>query len=258
MTVTEADTRLRQLEADIARLQKGLLHAQRLTTLGTLAAVVAHEFNNILTPVISYAQLALNRRDDHDLAIKALEKTLVCAERASRISESLLGFSRDRPGQDQAHLPVVIDDAIACLARDPERDGISLTIDVPDTSVAMPTEQLQQVLVNLALNATKAMRRRGGCLTIAARVERGRVRIDVADTGPGIPEPIRGRIFEPFVTSPTEGAPDQAEPGTGLGLSVCRDLVAGVGGSIDFTTSPRQGTTFHLDLPLATAGKAAA
>ncbi|MEX0744872.1 MAG: HAMP domain-containing sensor histidine kinase [Phycisphaeraceae bacterium] len=239
------------LEAQLQQVREGLSQSHRLATLGTIATIIAHEYNNILTPMISYAQLALANPEDAALAQKALEKALGGAERAAHISTSLLGFARDEPGQTQASLPQVVKESLACLGREPKRDGITLTLDVPEVTVAMNPMELQQVLLNLLLNARKAMRR-GGSLKIAAKVNDDHVELHVADTGPGIPALIRDRLFEPFVTHEVNGAPEPGDQkGTGLGLCICRDLLTRADGAIDVTSEPGRGATFHLRLPLA-------
>lgn len=242
-----------KLEAQLQQVREGLTHSHRLATLGTLATIIAHEFNNILTPIMSYGQLALAKPDDRDLMKKAVEKAVGGAERAAKICSSLLGFAREADDQHVASLPRTIADAIACLSREPRKDGIDLTIAVPDVLVAMSPLNLQQVLLNLILNAKKAMGMRGGKLRITARVEGARVYIDVADNGPGIPEGVRDRLFEPFVTQ--RASPDHDDgterKGTGLGLCICRDLVRAAGGTIGVDSTPGQGATFHLSLPKA-------
>ncbi len=145
------------LQNQLNQVQAGLTHSHRLTTLGTLAAIVAHEYHNILTPMMTYAQLALAQPEDTALMHKAVQKALSGAERATRISSSLLGFARDDAGQPCAPLRATIDEALTCLARDPKKDGIELVINVPDLTVAMPALNLEQVLINLILNACKAM-----------------------------------------------------------------------------------------------------
>ncbi|MEE9211180.1 MAG: HAMP domain-containing sensor histidine kinase [Phycisphaeraceae bacterium] len=240
-----------QLEAQFQQMRDGLTHSHRLATLGTITSVIAHEYNNILTPIISYAQLALANEDDRDLMRKAVEKALAGAERAASISSSLLGFAREADHEHAAALAATLDQTLACLGRDPRKDGIELNIDLPDAQVAISPLNLQQVLLNLILNAKRAMRRTGGTLSITGRVDGPTVHIDVADTGPGIPEPIMDRLFEPFVTHRIEADGDEQSRGTGLGLCICRDLIRNAGGSIAVTTAPGQGATFHISLPKA-------
>ncbi len=241
-----------QLEAQFQQVRDGLTHSHRLATLGTIASIIAHEYNNILTPMMNYAQLALADGADDALMRKALEKTLAGTERAAKISSSLLGFAREADEQHVARLPEVIDEAIGCMAREPAKDGIELTIDVPDVLIAMSPLNLQQVLPNLLLNARKAMRRGGGKLTIIGREHDSHIAVEVADTGPGIPEQIADRVFEPFVThriDPLEGVSERR--GTGLGLCICNELVRNAGGSIDVDFEPGRGATFRMKLPKA-------
>ncbi|MEX2387249.1 MAG: histidine kinase dimerization/phospho-acceptor domain-containing protein, partial [Phycisphaeraceae bacterium] len=134
------------LEEQLQQVRDGLTQSHRLATLGTIATIIAHEYNNILTPVISYAQLALANPEDAELARKALEKALGGAERAAHISSSLLGFARDEPLETEAPLRHVVDETLACLGREPKRDGITVTLDLPDVTVAMSPLHLQQVL----------------------------------------------------------------------------------------------------------------
>ncbi len=253
MQVEQLLAHFAQLEAQLAQVREGIMHSHRLATLGTITSIVAHEYNNILTPIMSYAQLALASPDDTELMKKAVEKALYGAERAAKISASLLGFAREADQQHVARLPQVIQDAVSCLARDPKRDGLDMTVDVPDLALAITPINLEQVLVNLFLNAKQAMRRTGGQLRVTARVEGSLAVIDVRDTGPGIPPEIQDRLFEPFVTHRHETGPlsPGERKGTGLGLCLCRDLLRAAGGNIAFTTAPGQGTTFHLTVPLA-------
>jgi len=239
-----------QLEAQFQQVRDGLTHSHRLATLGTIASIIAHEYNNILTPILSYGQLALSRQDDPEMLRTAVEKAVAGAEKAANISSSLLGFAREADEAHAAKLSPTIDDAVSCLGREPEKDGIKLTIDVPDIQVAMSPLNLQQIMVNLILNAKQAMQR-NGALSITGRVEGTLAHIDVTDTGPGIPEEILDRLFEPFVTR-RQSSNDPAErKGTGLGLCICRDLIRQSGGRITVDSTPGQGATFHLTIPIA-------
>ena len=251
-----------ELEQQFEQVRDGLTRSHRLATLGTIATIIAHEYNNILTPVVSYAQLALANPHDHELMHKAIEKALHGAERAARISSSLLGFARDDDEPAVAPLPAVVHETLACLGREPRRDGIELQLELPEISLAISPLNLQQVLLNLILNARKVMRKRGGRLTVRAHVlpDGQHARIDVADTGPGIPPELLETLFEPFVTHETPPQPgEEPDPafdneqhkGTGLGLCICRDLVNKADGSIAVDSTPGEGATFHITLPLA-------
>jgi len=121
-------------------------------------------------------------------------ESLAGAERAARISSSLLGFAREADEELAAPLRRTIDDAVGCMGREPEKDGIDLTIDVPDVRVAMSPLNLQQVILNLLMNARKAMRH-GRELRMTGRTEGRFIALSVADSGPGIPSEIRDRLF---------------------------------------------------------------
>jgi len=260
---------LETVEAQLDRVQEGLRQSHRLATLGTLSAIVAHEFNNLLTPVISYCQLALANSDDANpdlpLMRKALQRALDGAEKAAHISSSMLGFGREAEDeQPVAVIGGVVEEVFTCLARDPKKDGIQLRLDLPaELRVAISPVALQQVLLNLVLNARTALRQSGGTLAITARPsDAGRVLITVADTGPGIASDLLPRIFEPFVTRPivaAKSAKAKGNPaaerrerkGTGLGLAVCRDLVKQAHGTIEVESHVGKGTTFRIELPAA-------
>lgn len=238
-----------KLETQFQRVREGLTHSHRLSTLGTIASIMAHEYNNILTPIISYSQLALANPTNNELLLEAVEKALAGSERAAAISSSLLGFARESDNEPMADLRAVIDETIYCLAREPSKDGIDLKIDVPEVKVAISPLNLQQVLMNLILNAKQAMAQTGGQLRIGASVQGDQVNIDVSDTGPGIPKDIRNRLFEPFVTHHSTSVDNlDNHTGTGLGLCLCKDLIQNCGGTISFDSIPGQGATFHITL----------
>ncbi len=249
-----------QLESQFQAVRESLTHSHRLTTLGTLSSVVAHELNNILTPVMSYAELALMKPGDEAMNRKALEKAISGCTKAAKISQGLLGFSHDDDDLTVASLQQALEDTLACMARDPAKDGIALTIEVPDVQICMSPVKLQQVLLNLFLNASKVMRETGGSLAIQGTEQGSWLQLSIADTGPGIPLEIQDTLFEPFVTRQVEPVPGSVSKGslssfgssrgTGLGLCICRDLVQNVGGDINFQTEQGKGTTFQLSLPI--------
>jgi signal transduction histidine kinase len=255
----EALDRLATLEADLQALQRELDHATRLATLGTIAAGVAHEVNNLLTPALAYAQLAQSQPGDREMLEKALHRTVSGIEAASRVLETMLSFSTSPEGEARADLEATLNATLDLLARDPAKDRISLCRKImPGLTVAIGPLALQQVLANLLLNATRALSGRGGEITISAEPsgENG-VRIRVADNGPGIPTEIGGSLFEPFVRAPI-GLNEASAPGStgrhqgsGLGLAVCRRIIESAGGTIDAESTPGRGATFTIRLPAA-------
>ncbi len=240
-----------QLERQFTSVRESLTRSHRLTTLGTLSSIVAHELNNIFTPIMSYAELAMHRPDDANLTRKALEKAFAGCQRASKISQCILEFSHSSDQTRIANLPQMVQDTLSCLARDPAKDGIELLVDVPDVQVQMSPLNLQQVLLNLILNARKVLRKTGGVLEITGKAQGAHIELAISDTGPGIPVEIRETLFDPFVTQNADpNDVNNESKGTGLGLCICRDLVHQVGGEIDFKSEAGQGTTFFLTLPI--------
>ncbi len=243
---------LEELEQQFDAMRAGLTHSHRLTTIGTIASVIAHEYNNILTPILTYSQLAQSSSDDVELMRKAIAKTLEGCERAAAISSSLLGFSRESDERAEAPLRETIDASVACQARPPEKDGIDFSVDVPDVTVAISPLKLQQVFVNLMLNARRVMKQQGGSLRVEATADEQQVHLSVIDTGPGIPTQMRERLFEPFATfRPEEAHEKGGSKGTGLGLYICRDLIESAGGTIYCESVEGAGASFHILLPRA-------
>jgi signal transduction histidine kinase len=149
----------------------------------------------------------------------------------------------------------LVDDVLLVMARDPQKDGMALRVQVqPDLCVDGDPVQLEQVLLNLLINARQAMLGKGGSLTIkASQPEAGdEVKIQVIDTGPGIPEKLLSKIFQPFFT--TKGTARKGEAkGTGLGLAICKEIVEHHRGRIEVQSQVGKGTTFTILLPCAGA-----
>jgi signal transduction histidine kinase len=235
-------------------LREQLTESQRLATIGTIAAVIAHEFNNLLTPIVSYSQFALQSANsetpDLDLIRKALAKAFQSSTKAGKICSSMLGLARGESTFGRVEIQKLVDEVLLVLARDPQKDGIALRVQVqPGICVEGDPVQLEQVLLNLLINARQAMLGSGGSITIKAnRLDNGQVRLQVIDTGPGIPQALLPRIFEPFFT--TKGTSRKGETkGTGLGLAICKDIIEHHQGSIEVASELRKGTTFTIYLP---------
>jgi signal transduction histidine kinase len=242
-------------------LQEQLTETQRLATIGTIAAVIAHEFNNLLTPIISYSQYALlsaqGPTPDMELIKKALLKSFQSADKAGKICASMLALARGESTSKIVRVQTLVDEVLCVLAREPQKDGIALRVQVePDLEVSGDMVQLEQVLLNLLINARQAMLGRGGSLMIkAARYpESGEVKIHVIDTGSGIPEKVLPRIFEPFFTTKCTVKRGESR-GTGLGLAICKQIIEHHQGRIEVTSEVGRGTTFTLVLPVAASRK---
>jgi two-component system NtrC family sensor kinase len=258
--------RLAEIEQELAAVKQELEHSQRLATIGTLAAGIAHEVNNILTPVLSYAAMARSRPEDELLTAKALEKTITGVQAASRIAQAMLGFAGTEDDHQLSNINEVLDEALACLARDPSKDRITIERRIEiGTCVCMRPLSLQQVFVNLILNAIHALAGKGGMIRIEARQQiDGQTVLTLTDDGPGFPPSIAGSLFQPFVTTRRGGRGDKtrsrAAGGTGLGLAICKQLVEQANGTIVASSNPsaKSGAMFTITLQTAPARRAKA
>jgi two-component system, NtrC family, sensor kinase len=237
--VAERETRLKQA----ARQQ--VTRAEKLASIGRLAAGVAHEINNPLTGVLTFAHLlhdkpSMDQQDKQDLELIIHETT-----RAAEIVRGLLDFARERPTlMEPLDLNDVVRRTVRLIANQKKFEHIiieeALQTNLP--AVCGDMNQLQQVLLNLSLNACAAMPT-GGRITIATSAKDGRVLMKVADTGCGIKEEHLERIFEPFFTTQPQGK------GTGLGLSVTYGIVEQHGGTIEVESKESEGSVFTISLP---------
>ncbi len=240
--------KLQTLENQLNQLQDQLVRAQRLAALGTMAGMIAHEFNNLLTPVVSYAQYAL-RRDDSELHHKALKQAYENGQKATEVAEQILGLARGNDNKSQAEIRETVETTIKSLGRNLEKDRIKLSVEVEPVVVSVQSQLLHQVLYNLVINARQAMLGRGGELTIRSTMNDGYVDVEVVDTGGGIDDETLPRIFDPFFT--TKNDPEKSDmQGTGLGLAVSRYVIEQAGGTLTVESRPGQGCTFTVRLPL--------
>jgi two-component system sensor kinase FixL len=230
---------------DRKELQAKLSQTERLAAVGELAAGVAHEVNNPINTVINCAQLI---QDGDDLKANCQ----VIVEEGHRIADivrDLLQFARDdRDHPQPTSLHEVVQRTIRLFGENLKRHGITLQADVSEDlpPVRGRPQQLQQVLLNLLINAKDALTQPGTAhrrVAVSAAADGPGVTLEVNDNGPGVPEHLASRIFEPFVTT------KRARGGTGLGLSVSKSIVEGYGGRIDVESSPATGATFRVWLP---------
>jgi signal transduction histidine kinase len=232
-------------------LQSQFTQLQALANIGTTTCMVAHEINNLLTPLANFAALALNNPDDKLLSEKALQKVVRNCGHASKIMESMLAVANGRVQEKQnVPLKALIENVFNCLCRDFAKDGITVDIEIPqDLKVYTIPVQMQQVLMNLILNARDAMLPRGGALTIRARDSSDDIQIEIADTGCGIEPADLQNIFQPFFTTKTNGKLSSQHSGSGLGLLFVKRTVDEHGGSVSVESKPALGTTFKIILP---------
>jgi len=239
-----------ELERQVQELQRQLLQAQKLSTIGSLASSMTHEFNNILTTVINYAKLGL-RHKDNATREKALDKILNAGQRASRITTGLLSYARrgnDR--REPTDLIGLAREVLVLVEKDLQMHRVRLQtgFDSQPVVAEVNASQIQQVLLNLIVNARQAMET-GGQLTVSVRAGEATGEITVRDTGHGIPAETLRKIFDPYFTTKTADA--QGQGGTGLGLSLAREVIEAHHGRIRVESTVGQGTAFVLKLPLA-------
>jgi len=247
----KADNRteeLGRLRSEVQSLRRQLRRSQSLATLGTMTAMVAHEFNNILTPVINYAQLA---KANPALSAKALSYAASGGQRAYEICNAILGLTRDQPPQPaEVKVLELLNDTLSAMARDPARDAIELVVDVPaELTVNTRAVELQQVLLNLLINAREAVLKRPAPrrIEITAAGESSRTIIRISDNGVGIARKDLPRIFDPFYT--TGKGSGRSGQGCGLGLSFCRQAAGALGGRLLVASTAGEGSTFSVVLP---------
>jgi signal transduction histidine kinase len=233
------------------QLRQQLLHAQRLSSVGALASSVAHEFNNILTTLINYAKLGLRAQGDDHARTEALEKILKGSQRAAMIINSMLGFARSHSThREMTDLAELLEEVLILTEKDLSKHRVQVETKFHSRPHAPVVRgQIEQILLNLIINARQAMPR-GGRLTIEVRENSGTqmAEIRIADTGTGIPPDQLRLIFEPFYT--TKEPDENGHGGTGLGLSVCRQIIEQHQGRIRVESLVGKGSTFTVKLPL--------
>ena len=237
-------------EEEKAHLQKQLRHADRLATIGQLAAGVAHELNEPLASVMSFAELVQNAPRISPQASADADKILTAALHAREVVKKLLFFARQVPTIKTAvNLNDVVTKGLALLSPGLQKGNIKYEVHLaPDLPViAADGAQLQQVVVNLAVNALQAMPQ-GGKLVVSTRAEGDYVQLTVADTGVGMSEETLANAFLPFFTTKGVGQ------GTGLGLSVVHGIVTGHGGVVAVASELGRGTRFDVKLPSGGGG----
>ncbi len=230
------------------RLTERLAQAEKIASLGTLAGGVAHHFNNILGGVATFVDFALTSGDP--VAMKrALQMTAEAAARASKITQSLLSFAKaDTHEADMADLTEVVLTFVHLVERPLAEHNIKLNLDLhPVPVIPVESNRMHQVLGNLLTNAEEAMPS-GGTLSISLARSDDAVTMTFADTGCGVSAEHLPLIFEPFFT--TKGllaGGNRVNPG--LGLSVAHGMVVEMGGTIEASSAPGEGTTFIVSFP---------
>ncbi|MEW6338799.1 MAG: ATP-binding protein [Acidobacteriota bacterium] len=226
------------------RLEQRLAEQERLAALGRLAAGLAHEVNTPVTGIASYSQMLRDLTLPADPRAPLVEKLEEQAFRVARIVSNLLELARPSGGERQyVDLAEVVRDEFVQTRAEAERAGIELRPSADQAAVVSGNRvQLELVVHNLVRNAVQATPA-GGVVTMSVGCRDGTVVLAVADTGPGVPEELRLRMFEPFVTT------REGRGGTGLGLAISRDIVAAHGGTIEASANQPHGTVMLVELP---------
>ncbi len=236
---------------DRKALEEQLHHADRLATIGQLAAGVAHELNEPLSNILGFAQLAEKSVGDPETVRGDIQKIVKASLHSREIVRKLLLFSRQMPAQKQElELNDLIRENLMLLDNRMRNSGIDIVMKLEDhlPRIKADRAQISQIIINLSVNAMQAMPD-GGKLTISTRSTDGKVALWVSDTGTGIAKGIRQKIFLPFFTTKDIGE------GTGLGLSVVHGIVMGHNGTISLESEIGRGTTFRIAFPVATKEK---
>ncbi|MEZ6141015.1 MAG: ATP-binding protein [Zavarzinella sp.] len=232
-------------------LRQQLLQAQRLSSVGEIASSVAHEFNNILTTIMNYAKLGMKQTKSEADRLP-YDKIMQASQRAAHIISGMLGFARQR-SQERTPTDLVdlVENLLTLTAKDLQKHRIRVEKRYHHRPIApVIVGQIEQIIMNLIINARQAMNT-GGQLRIDIRENRaaGMAEIRIADNGVGIaPEQLR-KIFEPFYTTKTPDS--QGHGGTGLGLSVCKQIIEQHQGRMRVESVVGKGSTFTVKLPLA-------
>jgi C4-dicarboxylate-specific signal transduction histidine kinase len=251
MSISE-DEYVKSLEDEVRRLKERLYQAEKPASIGLLVPGVAHEINNPLTGAIACAELLVMKTNDETVRAE-LQKILDCAERCRKIIDNLLNFSRRRaPARSLESVNDIIDRAVELRSYWHKSGNILIEREYdPASTVFANGQQLQQVILNLLLNAEQALVQAGrtdGKIRFVTRFDQTgrRITVRVIDNGPGIPQDVAARIFEPFFTT------KPADVGTGLGLSIAHGIVAEHGGTIRYEEADGGGAVFTVELPAGT------
>lgn len=238
-----------KLQAENKKLLEQITQLRSLANLGLVFSMACHEINNVLTPIGNYAQLALDNPDDIELTKKVQKKTVNNCYRAQKILQNLLNSANRNNTEKALHnFQNLFDNVIDCISRDFSKDRIKFEIDIEsDLEIYAIDVDIEQLLMNLILNARDAMMETGGTLSVKAYENGGNVFIEVSDSGGGISKQEMKNIFEPFYS--TKKDDNSMLGGCGLGLTFCKQIVDSYDGSITIESDEDSGTIFKIGIP---------
>jgi signal transduction histidine kinase len=252
------ETKVEERTAQLRAAERKLMQADRLASLGELAASVAHEINNPVSGVLNLSMLMQRILKEDGIPSgrvaefrRYLGQVASETSRVGRIVSDLLSFSRrSKPQETEADLNAIVRTTVSLVTHKLQLANVQLDLDLPDDlpRVHCDASQMQQVVINLVLNAAEAIKG-GGTVSVRTRPEGtpkpSGVVLEVRDTGSGIPRELLGKIFDPFFTTKEEGK------GVGLGLAVVYGIVEAHGGEIEVESRIGEGSLFRVSLPLA-------
>lgn len=237
----------------IEQLQAELMSAQKMSSIGMLTSSITHEFNNILMTVINYAKIGL-RNNDAESRTKAFQKILAAGDRARSITTGMLALARgDKGPRESTSMARLLSEVLVLCEKDLAKYHTDVHVHLDDDPQAVVSAaQIQQVLLNLIVNARQAMGERGTLLLqTRTNAQANTAEIVVRDTGPGIPAEKLQNIFTRFYS--TKDRDEEGRGGTGLGLALCKDIIEAHDGRIRVESAVGKGTQFTLVFPLAPA-----
>jgi two-component system, NtrC family, sensor kinase len=224
-------------------LQEQLIRSERMAAAGTLARGIGHEFGNILLRIVGKAELSLIHKNPAEME-KSLRTIVDAALRAGVIVRNLQSLVKTESPLEAGSLITPIQDSLSLIAHELKDATITIVEDHDPELPNFPMNRVElgQVFLNLFINAKHAMEPKGGTLSITSTTEPAGIVVSVTDTGSGIPKDVIGRIFDPLFTT-------KGEKGSGIGLSVSKDIVEKHQGKISVLSAPGQGTTFRIWFP---------
>ena len=245
-------TEIDAVREENASLRKQLERCQKMTALGELVSTTTHEFNNVLMTIMNYAKMGM-RYDDKETRDKAFDKISQASNRAAKITNAVLGMARNRSEHfEQTDLKQIIDQTMVLLERELQKYRIAVEMDLGENipEVSAIGNQIQQVLMNLLINARQAMPE-GGRLLISLQhdQESNSAHLTIRDFGSGMDAETMQKIFEPYFST-KEGPDESGKGGTGLGLAACKNIIEAHGGKIRVESAIGQGTKFVIKLPV--------
>ena len=252
-------TQIENLQQENASLRQQLERCQKMTALGELVSTTTHEFNNVLMTIMNYAKMGI-RYDDKETRDKAFDKINQASNRAAKITNAVLGMARNRSDHfEPTRLNTIIDETMVLLEREMQKYRVVVEKQIDEVpEVSAIGNQIQQVFLNLLVNARQAMTEGGRLLINLHQSDDAQsVHLSVRDFGTGMSDETLRKIFEPY-WSTKDGPDESGKGGTGLGLAACKDIIEAHGGKIRVESALGKGSKFTIMLPVHKAAEKAA